>query len=116
MSRTEKTISARDRARQAKARRDAARAERDRQIEKLATDFYRASDEVEACEEALASAQLAKATTVAGLVAIGEQTNEVAELCGITASEVRALVKAAKAAEDAAAPETDSDPLPDLDQ
>lgn len=89
-------VSARERAREAKARRDAERVARDKEILAAAQSFYEASDAAETARDALEEAESAKAQVIEQLGTLGEQTAAIAQLCSISESEVRALRKRTK--------------------
>ena len=100
-------VSARDRARMAKAQMDAARAEQDRQILAATEAWYTAVDAEQDARAALELAGQDKAAAVAQLTALGQTIDTIASLCGIDAKEVRALRKVSTS--EASAPE-DADP------
>ncbi len=86
-------VSARDRARAAKARLDAQRADRERRIEDAATAYYAA---VDARDEALAVAAQREqdmADAVGALQEDGETVDRIADLCETSAKEVRRLLR-----------------------
>ena len=87
-------VAARERARAAKARLDAERAERDKLVEEAATEFYAAEGLMEDLEQQLEEARGSKAGAVVALGQLGEPVDRIAALCGISATEVRALKKA----------------------
>lgn len=91
-----RTTVARERARAAKAKVDAARAQRDAQIEELQTEWFVAVVDKEAAEEAARLAEMAMSEAAVRLLGIGLTVQEVAELCDSTAAEVRAHKKAAQ--------------------
>lgn len=87
-------VVARERARAAKAKLDAERAERDKKIEAAATDFYVAAGLVEDLEQQIEDARGSMSAAVVALGDLGEPVDRIAALCGVTAPEVRALKKA----------------------
>lgn len=84
-------VSARDRARAARARLDADRAARDRRIEESATAYYAGLEAREAAEAAAREAETAMAGAVAALLGEGESIERVAALCDTTEADVRRL-------------------------
>lgn len=86
-------VSARERARKAKAILDAARKEQDRQVVEATTAYFEAADAVEAAQRAVAVAEAERAAAVVKLGELDQSVVEVAALCGITETEVRALRK-----------------------
>jgi hypothetical protein len=104
-------ISARERARSAKAELDAQRAEHEKKIEDAAASYYEAEDAIREADEARSQAQLQAAQAIAELVDDhGEPVDRVAALCGLTVPKVRALRK--QALEEAAG-ESDESPAAD---
>ena len=81
------------RAREAKAKVDARRAERDQRISQVQTDFFIALAEREEAEEAIARAEDNMARAVQALTAsdLKVSVDDVADLCELTTSEVRSL-------------------------
>lgn len=98
-------VSARDRARAARAKLDADRAARDRRIEESATAYYVALEAREAAEEAAREAEASMAAAVAALLGEGESVERVAALCEISDGDVRRLRRLAAADEPRAARE-----------
>ncbi|MFF5325116.1 hypothetical protein ACFY2Y_15485 [Janibacter hoylei] len=94
------------RAREAKAKVDARRAERDQRISQVQTDFFIALAEREEAEEAIARAEDNMARAVQALTAsdLKVSVDDVADLCELTTSEVRSLKK-----RDVASGESDGD-------
>lgn len=90
MSTTSK-IDARKRAREGKAKADAARLAQDKKIEDAATEFYVASDKLEELREQIAGAEAALSDQVVKLFDLGETAERVADLTGMSAAEVRAI-------------------------
>ena len=86
-------VTARERARLAKATLDAERATREKRIEDAATEFYAASDQRESALVKVSEAESAMSTAIASLVTQDETVERIAALCGIQASEVRRLRK-----------------------
>ncbi|MGL5829876.1 MAG: hypothetical protein ACRC0L_09955 [Angustibacter sp.] len=102
-------ISARERARSAKAELDAQRAEREKKIEDAAANYYEAEDAIREADEARSLAQLRAAQAIAELIDVhDEPADRVAALCGLTVPKVRALRK--QALKEAAAEVEDSPP------
>lgn len=102
-------MSARARARQAKAELDVQRAEQDRLIVDTATEFYEAAEALVAAQAAAVAAEESRSTAVARLVELGQTDTQIATLCGIAAKEVKELRRRAAATKQAAkakAPET----------
>ena len=96
MATTNGKTAARERAREAKAKVDAARVEKDKLIEEQATAYYLGSDEH---DKALAAAGEAETKMAAAVLALGDldvPVQTVATLCGVDARRVRQLRKAAK--------------------
>ena len=85
------------RAREAKAKVDARRAERDQRISQVQTEFFIALAEREEAEEAIARAEDNMARAVQALTAsdLKVSVDDVADLCELTTSEVRSLKKRA---------------------
>lgn len=84
-------VSARERARTAKARLDAQRADREKRVEDAATDFYTASDLRDEALAEIARREQEMAEAIDTLQTDGENFERIAELCGTTTSEVRRL-------------------------
>lgn len=97
MVKASEAMSARARARQAKAELDAQRAEQDRLIVDKTTEFYEAAEALAAAQAAAAAAEQQRSTAVARLVEIGQTETQIATLCGLTAKEVRDLRRRAAA-------------------
>lgn len=83
------------RAREAKAKVDARRAERDERISQVQTEFFVALAEREAAEEAIKEAEVAMATAVQSLTSgdLKVSVDDAADLCELSAAEVRAFKK-----------------------
>lgn len=83
------------RAREAKAKVDARRAERDERISQVQTEFFVALAEREAAEAAIAEAEVAMATAVQSLTSgdLKVSIDDAADLCELSAAEVRAFKK-----------------------
>lgn len=115
MSTARAKVTARTRAREAKAALDASRAARDTKIEAATTDYYVAVDALETAQAALDAADQARASAVATLMDdLTVPADDVARLCGIDAKEVRALRTLARRAEAETLPaETESEPEPE---
>lgn len=88
-------LEARTRAREAKAKMDARRALRDEQISKVQTEYFLAVAEREDAQEAIEDAELAMAKAIQTLGAgdFKVSVEDLADLCDLTASEVRAFKK-----------------------
>ncbi len=97
MAKTQEVMSARARARKAKAELDARRAEQDRRILDATTEFYDAAESRAAAQDSLAAAVDAQAASVSKLVELGQTIDEIAVLCGIPQKEVRELRKSRRA-------------------
>lgn len=89
-------LTARARARQAKAQLDVQRAEQDRLIVDAATQFYEAAESLAVAQAAAAAAELARTTAVTRLVELGQTDTHIATLCGIGVKQVRELRRGAK--------------------
>ncbi len=102
---TASKVSARERARAAKARLDAQRAEREKRIEDAATVFYEATDRRDVALAEVTVQENAMAQAVMALQADGETVERIAELCGTSPAEIRRLRRllspAGSAADDA---------------
>jgi hypothetical protein len=86
-------VTARERARLAKATLDAERASREKRIEDAATQFYAAADQRDGALAKVTEAESAMSRAIASLVTQDETVERIATLCGIQASEVRRLRK-----------------------
>lgn len=95
-------LTARTKARQAKASLDAERAEQDRLVVDAATEFYEAADAVTTAQAAQAEAEQQRTASVVRLVELGQSDNQVATLCDLTTKEVRDLRRRAASAATAA--------------
>jgi hypothetical protein len=93
---TSSLVDARRRAREAKARLDAERAEHDRKVEQATTDYYLAHAEVERLQGELEAATAARDAHVRALLDLGETTDRVATLTGLPTRDVAAARRAAK--------------------
>jgi hypothetical protein len=93
---TSSLVDARRRAREAKAKLDAERAEHDRGLEQATTDYYLAHAEVERLQAELDTATAARDTHVRALLDLGETTDRVATLTGLPTRDVTAARRAAK--------------------
>jgi len=102
MARTSTTkVTARERARAAKAVLDAERRDHEKAVEDATTTYYEAEDARDAAMAALEDADTARGAAVQSLLDLGEPPARVAVLVGLTAAEVRKLRRtAAAAAED----------------
>lgn len=104
-------ISARDRARAAKAKLDADERDHQKLVEDGVIAYYEAEDAREAAVEALAAAETARAAAVNTLSELSETVSRIAILTGLDASEVRKLKRTAgttdKTADGAAAADTE---------
>lgn len=96
MARGSSATSARQRAREAMAKQLARRRQIEDQIEQTVAAFYEAGDRVVKAREALAAAEAEQGAAVAALDALGQRMPDIAELCGITQAEARALRKASQ--------------------
>ena len=86
-------VTARERARLAKATLDAERATREKRIEDAATEFYVAADQRDGALAKVSEAESAMSRAIASLVTQDETVERIAALCGIQTSEVRRLRK-----------------------
>jgi hypothetical protein len=86
-------VTARERARLAKATLDAERATREKRIEDAATEFYVAADQRDGALAKVSEAESAMSRAIASLVTHDETVERIAALCGIQTSEVRRLRK-----------------------
>lgn len=94
------SVAARERARLAKVKRYAQEVERDKKVEDNVTDFYLASDALEAAQAAVTVARARMAGLVRTLVVeLKEPVNGAAVLCDISEAQVRALRKEATTAD-----------------
>lgn len=113
MARTSTTkISARDRARAAKAKLDADERDHQKLVEDGVIAYYEAEDAQEAAVDALAAAETARAAAVNTLSELSETVSRIAILTGLDASEVRKLKRTAGTtdkANDSAAAEADTE-------
>lgn len=92
MARTSTTkLSARERARAAKAKLDADDRDHQKLIEDAVIAYYEAEDARQAAVDALASAETTRATAVHTLSALNESVTRIAGLTGLDTSEVRKL-------------------------
>ena len=100
MARTSTTkVTARERARAAKAVLDAERRDHEKAVEDATTTYYEAQDARDAAMAALEAADTARSVAVQSLLDLGEPPARVAVLVGLSAAEVRKLKRTA-AAED----------------
>lgn len=90
-------VTARERARLAKATLDAERATREKRIEDAATEFYVAADQRDGALAKVSEAESAMSRAIASLVTHDETVERIAALCGIQTSEVRRLRKLSQA-------------------
>lgn len=88
-------VDARRRAREAKARLDAERVERDRKIEEATTAFYVADDKLTDLRDELAAAETDRNQTIVGLFGLDETAERIAVLTGLTVAEVRRIKREA---------------------
>jgi DNA-directed RNA polymerase specialized sigma24 family protein len=96
MARTSTTkISARERARAAKAKLDAEERDHQKLVEDAVVSYYEGEDARDAAHEALAAAETARAAAVNALSELGESVTRIASLTGLDASEVRKLKRTA---------------------
>ncbi len=99
MARTSTTkVTARERARAAKAVLDAERRDHEKAVEDATTTYYEAVDARDAAVTALEEADTARGAAVQSLLDLGEPPARVAVLVGLTAAEVRKLKRTAAAA------------------
>lgn len=84
-------VDARKRAREAKAKADAARIAQDKQIEDVATAFYVASDNLEELQDQVAAAEATVSDQIVKLFDLGETAERVSDLTGLALTEVRAI-------------------------
>lgn len=84
-------VTARAKARQAKAALDVERAKQDRLVVDAATEFYEAVDALTAAREAVAAAEQQQTKSVTRLSELGQTDEQVATLCGVAVKEVRDL-------------------------
>ncbi len=100
MARTSTTkVTARERARAAKAVLDAERRDHEKAVEDATTTYYEAQDDCDTAITALEAADTARGVAVQSLLDLGEPPAHVAVLVGLSAAEVRKLKRTA-AAED----------------
>lgn len=95
MAKSRQKVQARMRAREAKAKVDARRAERDEKISTVQTAYFVALAERDEAEEAIVKADDARARAIQSLTAgdLKVSVDDAADLCELTPSEVRALKK-----------------------
>lgn len=86
---------ARRRARAAKARVDAKRAERDTKIQELQTNYFVGVAERDEARSAADAAEVTMGEAIMSLTALDLRLDEIASLCETTPSELRALKKTA---------------------
>lgn len=98
MVKASEALSARARARQAKAELDAQRAEQDRLIVDATTEFYEGAEALAAAQAAATAAEQMRSTAVARLKELGQTETQIATLCGLTVKEVRDLRRRASVA------------------
>ncbi|MFP5284074.1 MAG: hypothetical protein ACLGIF_11565 [Actinomycetes bacterium] len=91
MVKSQEALSARVRARRAKAELDARRAEQDRLTLDAATAFYEAAEALVAAQAAVAAADQRRAESVTRLAELGHGDEQIATLCGISVKDVRDL-------------------------
>ena len=96
MARTSTTkISARERARAARAKLDAEERDHQKLVEDAVVSYYEGEDARDAAHEALAAAENARAAAVNVLSELGESVTRIASLTGLDATEVRKLKRTA---------------------
>lgn len=88
-------ISARERARAAKARLDAEERDHQKLVEDAVVSYYEGDDARDAAHEALAAAETARAAAVNTLAELGESVTRIASLTGLDTTEVRKLKRTA---------------------
>lgn len=96
MASQKQQVQARERARKAKARLDAQRADHDRKVEAAATQFFEAQGDHEQALEAAASADAAMVSAVGEMVELGLTNAQISMLCELAETEVRAARKRAR--------------------
>lgn len=89
-------VTARERARAAMAARAARKVEQERLIQAATKSYYDAQDAADQARDQIVQADADRARSVVELATLGEPNSSIAELCGITEKEVRALRKAAR--------------------
>ncbi len=98
MARTSTTkVTARERARAAKAVLDAERRDHDKAVEDATTTYYEAQDARDTAITTLEAADTARSAAVQTLLDLGEPPARVAVLVGLTTTEVRKLKRATAA-------------------
>lgn len=107
MVKASEALSARARARQAKAELDAQRVERDRLIVDATTAFYEADESLAKARAAAEMAEQQRAATVGQLFDLRQTEAEVATLCGLGIKEVRELRRKAAATKQSSATDAD---------
>ena len=96
MATSKAKIAARSRAREAKAKLDAAREARERTIEQVTTNYYLAAAEAADARDALVDADTKRGVAVVELLELDLPVDQIAALCDLEAKEVRALAKQAR--------------------
>ena len=110
MARTSTTkISARERARAAKAKLDAEERDHQKLVEDAVVSYYEGEDARDAAHEALAASENARAAAVNVLSELGESVTRIASLTGLDATEVRKLKRTASTTDKDADSAGDSD-------
>lgn len=94
-------VSARARARAAKAVLDARRAEQDRLVVDATTSFYEGVAALEAAQAALAAAEQQRAAAVGVLAGLGQSDEQIGVLCGLDVKDARDLRRLAASGEEA---------------
>lgn len=89
MVKAAEAMSARARARQAKAALDAERAAQDRMIVDKTTNYYEAAEALEAAQVAVVAAEQTRQSAIWSLSELGQTDEQIAVLCGLTTKEVR---------------------------
>ncbi|MGJ9414408.1 hypothetical protein ACHAAC_17040 [Aeromicrobium sp. CF4.19] len=87
-------VDARRRAREAKARLDVERAERDRKIEEATMAFYLADDKIADLREEITTAEANRNEHVVALFGLGETADRIAVLTGLSSAEIRKIKRA----------------------
>lgn len=92
-------VSARARAREAKAVLDARRAEQDRLVVDAATNFYEGAAALEVAQAAAAAAEQRRVAAVGVLAGLGQTDEQIGVLCGLDVKDVRDLRRVAASVE-----------------
>ena len=84
-------VDARRRAREAKARLDAERVERDKKIEEAATAFYVADDRLDELRDEMQTTEDDRNRHILSLFELGQTADAIAVLTGLSVTEVRKI-------------------------